>query len=692
LLLNTCSIREKAQDKVFHQLGRWRKLKAKNPGLKIGVGGCVASQEGEAIIVRAPFVDVIFGPQTLHRLPELIALADSTKKPQVDISFPEIEKFDCLPEPSVDGPSAFVSIMEGCSKYCSFCVVPYTRGEEFSRPFDDVITEIYALAGKGVREIVLLGQNVNAYRGAMTGDDGEELFADLALLINYVAAIDGTHHTLDTDDLVIADASRAVAVAGVMGGAETEVGSTTRRILLESAWFDPVPVRSTSRRLGLASDSSYRFERRVDIDAADIASRRFFHLLCRETDCKVLSGCWEAMRDGLLDPPAEVPIRLDRTELILGEAVPAAELTRVLSALGFQHSGGDDARSLWVPPTWRADCTREIDLIEEVGRIHGLDRVPDRQMAVRVVPEDRDAGLVERVKALLEGTGHHESLTFSFGSEGDHRELEEWWCLGDPWVVRNPVRSNEGVLRRSLLPGLLSCVRGNRLHGVESVRLFEVARVFHRRDGVDRPVEKIHLAWVHSNADESRKSEAYRQVRGIADAVLELLRLGTESRSASTWNPVSTSCGLARGSCAALDFFSERLGLVGAAPLDGVTGETWCGELDLGTLIGHSEVKHRYREFSRHPGVRRDLNIVVEESVLWRDIASEVDAAEMANFEGLTFLDVYRGKQVTQGQKSVTFSVAFRASDRSLTHEEVDEAIEGLMQRLSGRFQARLRT
>jgi phenylalanyl-tRNA synthetase beta chain len=535
-----------------------------------------------------------------------------------------------------------------------------------------------------------LGQPLHAFD--LDRLDGEELIIRRARYGENFAAIDGTHHTLDSEDLVIADASRAVAVAGVMGGVDTEVGPTTRRILLESAWFDPVPVRSTSRRLGLASDSSYRFERRVDIDAADTASRRFFHLLCQETDCKVLAGCWEAMRDGLLDPPAEVPIRLDRTELILGESVPAAELTRVLSALGFQHSGGDDARSLWVPPTWRADCTREIDLIEEVGRIHGLDRVPDRHMAVRVVPEDRDAGLVERVKALLEGTGHHESLTFSFGSAGDHRELEEWWCLGDPWVVRNPVRSNEGVLRRSLLPGLLSCVRGNRLHGVESVRLFEVARVFHRREGVDRPVEKVHLAWVHSNADGSRPSEAYRQARGIADAVLELLRLGTESRSASTWNPISTSCGLAAGSGAALDFFSERLGLVGSAHLDGVTGETWCGELDLGTLIGHSEVEHRYREFSRHPGVRRDLNIVVEESVLWRDIASEVDAAELANFEALSFLDVYRGKQLTQGQKSVTFSVVFRAADRSLTHEEVDEAIEGLMHRLSGRFQARLRT
>ena len=207
LLLNTCSIREKAQDKVFHQLGRWRKLKVKNPALKIGVGGCVASQEGEAIIGRAPFVDVIFGPQTLHRLPELIALAGSTKKPQVDISFPEIEKFDCLPEPSVDGPSAFVSIMEGCSKYCSFCVVPYTRGEEVSRPLMDVLREITRLAEKGVREINLLGQNVNAYRGSL--QDGDEV-ADLAYLISLMADIKGidrirytTSHPVEFSDSLI---------------------------------------------------------------------------------------------------------------------------------------------------------------------------------------------------------------------------------------------------------------------------------------------------------------------------------------------------------------------------------------------------------------------------------------------------------------------------------------------------------
>src|ERR1700712_5048436 len=188
ILFNTCSVREKAQEKVFSDLGRVRELKEANPNLIIGVGGCVASQEGAAIVSRAPYVDLVFGPQTLHRLPEMIAKRRSSGRAQVDISFPEIEKFDHLPPARVDGPSAFVSIMEGCSKYCSYCVVPYTRGEEVSRPFDDVLTEIAVLADQGVKEVTLLGQNVNAYRGPM-GDTGE--IADFALLIEYVAEIPG---------------------------------------------------------------------------------------------------------------------------------------------------------------------------------------------------------------------------------------------------------------------------------------------------------------------------------------------------------------------------------------------------------------------------------------------------------------------------------------------------------------------
>ena len=206
LLLNTCSVREKAQEKVFSQLGRWKNWKDENPNLVIGVGGCVASQEGELIMKRAPYVDLVFGPQTYHRLPQMYESVLKDKQSKVDISFPEIEKFDNLPPPKIDGAKAFVSIMEGCSKYCTFCVVPYTRGEEFSRPFDDVIAEIYGLSEQGVREVTLLGQNVNAYQG-MT-HNGQVI--DFAALLYYVAEIDGidrirytTSHPVEfTDNLI----------------------------------------------------------------------------------------------------------------------------------------------------------------------------------------------------------------------------------------------------------------------------------------------------------------------------------------------------------------------------------------------------------------------------------------------------------------------------------------------------------
>ncbi len=206
ILVNTCSIREKAQEKVFSQLGRWKPIKKKNDQVIIGVGGCVASQEGGAILKRAPYVDLVFGPQTLHRLPELIEARRASGRPQVDISFPEIEKFDRLPEPRAEGPTAFVSVIEGCSKYCTFCVVPYTRGEEVSRPFDDVLLEVSRLAAQGVREVNLLGQNVNAYRGQTA--DGDE--ADLALLIRAIARIEGigrirytTSHPVEFTDSLI---------------------------------------------------------------------------------------------------------------------------------------------------------------------------------------------------------------------------------------------------------------------------------------------------------------------------------------------------------------------------------------------------------------------------------------------------------------------------------------------------------
>ncbi len=247
ILLNTCSIREKAQEKVFSELGRWREHKKKHPHVVIGVGGCVASQEGDAIIKRAPYVDMVFGPQTLHRIPEMLQQVQAKKKSVVDISFPEIEKFDCLPDPRANGPRAYISIMEGCSKYCSYCVVPYTRGEEISRPFDDVLAEAATLAAQGVREITLLGQNVNDYRSALynnnqDGSTSVEEIADLALLIHYIAAIDGI-------DRIRFTTSHPVAFSDNLIEAYAEVPELANHLHL--------PVQSGSDRILAAMKRGY---------------------------------------------------------------------------------------------------------------------------------------------------------------------------------------------------------------------------------------------------------------------------------------------------------------------------------------------------------------------------------------------------------------------------------------------------
>ncbi len=277
ILLNTCSVREKAQEKVFSQLGRWKGLKDQNPDLVIGVGGCVASQEGETIMKRAPYVDMVFGPQTLHRLPSLYEEVRKTNESALDISFPEIEKFDALPTPKVTGVTAFVSIMEGCSKYCSFCVVPYTRGEEFSRPFDDVLAEVYALAQQGIREVTLLGQNVNAYWGKMHDDS----MADFALLIRYVAEIEGidrirytTSHPLEfTDSLisVYADVPKLVnhLHLPVQSGSDRILAAMKRRYKAEDYVKIIQKVRKIRPNISLSSDFIIGFPGETEQDFED---------------------------------------------------------------------------------------------------------------------------------------------------------------------------------------------------------------------------------------------------------------------------------------------------------------------------------------------------------------------------------------------------------------------------------------
>ena len=306
LLLNTCSIREKAQEKVFHQLGRWKRIKAARPDVLIGVGGCVASQEGDAIHARAPYVDVVFGPQTLHRLPDLLARARQEAGPVVDVSFPEIEKFDTLPEPCAEGPAAYVSVMEGCSRYCSFCVVPYTRGEEVSRPLADVMREVTALADQGVREITFLGQNVNAYRGETGGRK-----ADLARLVRDAAEIDGidrirftTSHPLAFGNALI-EAFRDVPELAshlhlpVQSGSDRVLAAMRRRYTVMQYREKIRRLREARPDVALSSDFIVGFPGETDRDFEDTLA------LVRELDYDVSFSFIYSPRPGT--PAASLP-------------------------------------------------------------------------------------------------------------------------------------------------------------------------------------------------------------------------------------------------------------------------------------------------------------------------------------------------------------------------------------------------
>ncbi|MYE81843.1 MAG: tRNA (N6-isopentenyl adenosine(37)-C2)-methylthiotransferase MiaB [Gammaproteobacteria bacterium] len=306
LLLNTCSIREKAQEKVFHQLGRWKRIKAARPDVLIGVGGCVASQEGDAIHARAPYVDVVFGPQTLHRLPDLLAQARREDGPVVDVSFPEIEKFDALPAPRAEGPTAYVSVMEGCSRYCSFCVVPYTRGEEVSRPLADVLREVTALADQGVREVTFLGQNVNAYRGETAGRK-----ADLARLVRDAAEIDGidrirftTSHPLAFGNALI-EAFRDVPELAshlhlpVQSGSDRVLAAMQRRYTVMQYREKIRRLREARPDVALSSDFIVGFPGETDRDFEDTLA------LVRELDYDVSFSFIYSPRPGT--PAASLP-------------------------------------------------------------------------------------------------------------------------------------------------------------------------------------------------------------------------------------------------------------------------------------------------------------------------------------------------------------------------------------------------
>jgi phenylalanyl-tRNA synthetase beta chain len=498
-----------------------------------------------------------------------------------------------------------------------------------------------------------------------------------------IQLIDGSQVKLAREHLVIADAERPVALAGIMGGIQTEISASTRTVLLESARFDPVSIRRTSRSTGKSSDSSYRFERGVDVPTVEWASRRAAALMQQHAGAKVAKGVIDA--NFAHEEPRTLTLRIPRIERVLGMAVGLTDAGKLLKAIGFGvKPEGHDALSVAVP-SFRPDVQREIDLIEEVARCHGYDKVPvTSKLLIRPVAESKHDRVVTAARQTLIRLGYHEAVTTSFLSEALARAFSPW-NAEEPVCVRNPLRSDESALRRSLVPSLLRVARVNQDRGISEVQLFETGRVYLRRAGGHvLPDEKSCLA-ILAHQD-------FREVKGAAERVLE--RLGLLGRA--TFAPVAHRF-LTPGASGAWRIGASLLGYAGevaeeAAGEFDLHGLPHVAEMDLDTLAAAATLDGRFAELPRFPAIDRDLAIVVDEAVPWERIVETVKGAGAEHIESIRFGEVYRGKQVEAGKKSVFFGLTYRALDRTLTNDEVNASQDRIIAALAAQLAATLRT
>ncbi len=495
-----------------------------------------------------------------------------------------------------------------------------------------------------------------------------------------LVAINGRTYQLDADMCVIADAYRPVALAGIMGGLDTEISDDTQNVLIESAQFDPVNVRHTSRRLGLSSPSSFRFERGVDPAGVDWASRRCCQLILELAGGELAHGATGLYPEVKPRPP--IVLRLSQLKRILGIDIPRERVLEILEALGLQPTQPDESTVRVVPPSWRADLSREIDLVEEVGRVHGYDHVPEDEPIPAACPADQPRQVaLQRVRAALVAQGLHEAYTLSF-VERRQLELIRPWSLAEPLQVQHSSRRQENCLRQSLLPSLLAARRLNEARGNEDIQLFEIARVYLPRNS-DLPDEPIHLGIV---AD-----AGLERTKGYVDAVLD--ELGLFSRVAVEACAID---GLAEGFSAQLTLDGQRVGVLGTvtpAVLEAFDLRRPCcvAELALERLLPAAQLLRRFEPFSPYPAIDRDFSFVVDESVTWAALVEVVREAAGPHLEAIQFKEIYRGKPVPRGKKSVHFRVVFRSAERTLTSEEIDVVQEKIVRAVCDRLGAVLR-
>ncbi len=511
--------------------------------------------------------------------------------------------------------------------------------------------------------------------------DGGVVVVRPAQLGEVLTLIDGSMVKLADEHLVIADKNYPVALAGIMGGLETEIGERTKTVLLESARFNPVSIRRSTRSTGQSSDSSYRFERGVDAPTVEWASRRAAALIQEHAGATLARGVVDANFTD--EKPRVVRLRVTRIERVLGMAVSADDAATALGDIGFgvQPDGGD-AFQVTVP-SFRPDVSLEIDLIEEVARCRGYDAVPDEaDMPIAAVTESKSRTVTRQAREVLIRLGCTEAMTSTFLTEGLAADVSPWSEAG-PVTLSNPLRADEAALRTSLLPSLLGAKRTNQDRGIEEVRLFEVGRVYLARSGEKQPDEKNCLAIV--------SDESFRELKGAVETLLEELQLLSRVEVEPAEFPFLAVGGAAR--CRVEDRavgflgelseeMAERLGLRNAPQV--------C-ELDLDLLVAKAALERRFEPLPRFPTVERDLAIVVDEHVTWQQILDAVWSVEPQYLESVAFGEIYRGQQIDAGEKSVMFSLVYRAPDRTLTGDEVQGAQERVVAALADALGAELR-
>ncbi len=525
-----------------------------------------------------------------------------------------------------------------------------------------------------------LGQPLHAFDMAKL--DGGRIVVRAATKGETIEAIDGSVHKLDPATLVIADAKRPVAIAGVMGGMGSRVTEQTTDVLLESAVFDPLSVRRTSRALKLASDSSYRFERGVDPVGVDAASRRAAKLICELAGGRLADG---VIRVGSDEPmPDKVQMRIDRCNGLLGLSLAPGRVVDLLEKLGFKPQlDGDKARVTCTVPTYRLDVSREVDLIEEVARLHGFDAVPVNQK-IHIIARPTQARVAAGQKAggVLTAHGYHEAITFSFVSP---KHGQPFVPQGhEPLEVEDERRKAEPMLRPSVLPSLLACRKSNQDMGNRGVRLFEFADTWSCQGG--KIIEHSRLAMI---CDAGDRQQALRDVRGTIEELVHRLMGQTDVTFVPVDAPSYTHA-------AQIEAGGQHLGVMGLLSPDrqdlfNLQTPVVAAELDLPTLLRNYPPQPTVRALARFPAIERDLSIVVQDEVTWDGVQQQVLACEPALLEDVQFLGVYRGKPIPAGHKSVSFRMLYRDPAATLRHEQVDPQVAAIVERLNIHLGAQLR-